>query len=46
VLRKTSGPKREVVKGVMKIHNEELNDTQYSRDMIPVVKQRTVQGAG
>jgi hypothetical protein len=29
VVGKTSGPKREVVEDLLKLRNEELNDTQY-----------------
>jgi hypothetical protein len=46
VVRKTSGPKREEVEDLMKLHNEELNDTQYSLNIILVVKQRVVERRG
>jgi hypothetical protein len=38
VVRKTSGPQREEEEDFMKLHNEELNDTQYSLTIVLVVK--------
>jgi hypothetical protein len=47
VLRRVFGPKRDEVTGDwMKLHNEELNDLYYSRNVIRVIKSRRMTWAG
>ena len=47
VLRRIFGPKRDEVTGEWRnLHNEELNDLQYSPNIVRVIKSRRMKWAG